>query len=141
MMNHKDTGSRAGLAVYSLRNRKISFLVVREKTSGFWGFPKGSIREGETPYECAYREFKEECGVGIHSEPVGKIYNKSIDYTLYIATEVCKPKTRTKEIKSITWMTLDELLETNISNSTRKIVIQLQEKLDEIIDKAPAKQS
>jgi len=33
---------------------------------GFWDLPKGLIEDGESPEKAAYREIKEECGIGSH---------------------------------------------------------------------------
>ena len=43
-------------------NERGQVLLVSEK-SGKWGFPKGRIEKGETPYEAALREMHEETGL------------------------------------------------------------------------------
>lgn len=38
-------------------------LVLVEHEDGLWGFPSGRQESGETLFECARREFTEECGL------------------------------------------------------------------------------
>ena len=38
-------------------------MVVQQKGSGVWGLPKGHLEEGETLYEAALREMREETGI------------------------------------------------------------------------------
>jgi len=50
----------------------IEFLLIRTSDGNRWTFPKGKIEKGETPYEAAAREAKEEAGVigKVESVPV-----------------------------------------------------------------------
>lgn len=41
----------------------------RNKNRGAWMIPKGQVEEGETPAQAAIREFEEETGTGLDSEP------------------------------------------------------------------------
>ena len=40
-------------------------VLVEESISGFYGFPKGHIENGESEEECAIRETKEECNLDV----------------------------------------------------------------------------
>jgi mutator protein MutT len=54
-----------------------------DKYAGYWNFPGGTADEGETPYETAVRETREEIGV---STPYIKIVDHIGDriYTMFI---------------------------------------------------------
>ena len=52
-----------GAVIYKIdENKRISFLIVKQKTGNF-GFPKGHVEEGETEKETAIREIKEETNI------------------------------------------------------------------------------
>lgn len=52
----------AGAVLYTLRDGEIRYLLVREKL-GHTGFPKGHLEAGETVYDAALREIREETGL------------------------------------------------------------------------------
>lgn len=56
---HKNP-QKAGLIIYSKNTGKILLI---QSNGNLWGFPKGSIEEGETVEECAIRETYEETGL------------------------------------------------------------------------------
>jgi bis(5'-nucleosidyl)-tetraphosphatase len=54
----------AGAVIFKKENNNILFLVIYSKRNGIWGFPKGHLENGETEKQAAYREIKEEVGLG-----------------------------------------------------------------------------
>jgi len=54
--------SCAGILIYRFFNHSLQFALVKSK-KGKYSFPKGKREEGETNYECAIRETKEETGI------------------------------------------------------------------------------
>ncbi len=58
---------------------KTKFLLIRNKRSAHWGFPKGHIEPGETQEETAIREVKEETGISIKIIPG---FSQGSEYTI-----------------------------------------------------------
>jgi 8-oxo-dGTP pyrophosphatase MutT (NUDIX family) len=54
-----------GAVIYYKAGGKIEYLLIKNRRSAHWGFPKGHIEDGETPEETARREIKEETGLDI----------------------------------------------------------------------------
>lgn len=46
-----------------------------------WGFPKGLVEAGETPFVAAQRETREETGLAYLSFPCGEIYRETPPYS------------------------------------------------------------
>lgn len=61
------TTRRAGII---LINNEDNILLVKGRRTKKWGFPKGSIEEGESVKECAIREFNEETGLNFEGDEV-----------------------------------------------------------------------
>lgn len=58
-----------GAIVYRVINNKVRFLLIKNKRSAHWGFPKGHIEKGESPRQTAIREVLEEAGLEIEIIP------------------------------------------------------------------------
>lgn len=55
-----------GLVPYKIEDKKIKVLMCKSiKSENRWGFLKGMMLKGETPKECAQREFLEESSIKI----------------------------------------------------------------------------
>lgn len=52
-----------GAVVYRIINGEIRYLLIKNKRSANWGFPKGHMERGESETETAYREIFEETGI------------------------------------------------------------------------------
>lgn len=52
-----------GAVVYNIIDNNIEFLIIKHRSGEHWGFPKGHVEEGESEYETALREVKEETGL------------------------------------------------------------------------------
>lgn len=55
--------SSSGAIVYREIQGNIRYLLIKNKCSANWGFPKGHIEKGETKYDTARREVLEETGL------------------------------------------------------------------------------
>ncbi len=55
--------SSCGAIVYRIINGQIRFLLIKNKRSANWGFPKGHMERGENEHETAFREVLEETGI------------------------------------------------------------------------------
>ena len=71
------TPRSAGILLFRQRGAKVEVLLIKpggpfwkNKDAGAWMIPKGTIEPGETPAEAALREFEEETGTRLTSEPV-----------------------------------------------------------------------
>jgi len=65
----------AGLLMYRIINGKIEVFLAHpggpyfyNKGDGFWGIPKGEVKEGEELLESAIREFEEETGLKVNKK-------------------------------------------------------------------------
>ncbi|MCL5036905.1 MAG: reverse transcriptase-like protein [Chloroflexi bacterium] len=58
----EDVQVSAGGVVYKKDGKKIKVCLVSKKEGRVWALPKGRLREGETPEQCAEREILEETG-------------------------------------------------------------------------------
>ncbi|MEG0229080.1 MAG: NUDIX domain-containing protein [Oscillospiraceae bacterium] len=54
-----------GAIVFRKKDNNIQVLVIRHKNSENWTFPKGHTEKGETEFQTALREVKEETGLNI----------------------------------------------------------------------------
>ena len=52
----------AGAVLYTVVNGEPRYILVTEK-SGYASLPKGHLEKGETPYQAAVREMREETGI------------------------------------------------------------------------------
>lgn len=73
--------NKCGVIVFRKRDNK--FLIVKNKSSGFWGFPKGHQESGENVIDTAIRELHEEAGISIKESDI--IYSiKKRSWFLYV---------------------------------------------------------
>jgi len=55
----------AGLLLRRESGSRRSWLLLRNRKRGEWGFPKGHNEAGESDIDAALRECAEECGIGL----------------------------------------------------------------------------
>jgi bis(5'-nucleosidyl)-tetraphosphatase len=64
-MYEDDPVRAAGLLLRREASGKRSWLLLRNRKRGEWGFPKGHADAGEDDVSAALRECAEECGIGL----------------------------------------------------------------------------
>lgn len=121
-----------GAIVYRIISGDIRFLLIKNKRSAHWGFPKGHIEKGETPQQTAAREVLEETGLKI--EIVPEFESKS-EYTIQSKVEKCvtiflakTAQTTTtiqqEEIGDYAWLDYAKALKTLRFDNDRQILEQ-----------------
>lgn len=101
-----------GAVVYRYINGQIRYLMIKNKRSTYWGWPKGHMEKGETRYDTARREVLEETGlhVNIHLGFEGKSRYNLSDKTdkivyIYVASTTDKRTIiQKKEIDDYIWV-------------------------------------
>ena len=128
-----------GAIVFRFINGERRFLLIKNKRSNHWGFPKGHIEVGETEEDTAKREVLEEAG--LHIRIFGGFKHKS-EYTIrtrvektvsiFLATtDDVQTKIQPEEIEDYIWLEYDAAMNTlNYSNdkeileSAQKFIIE-----------------
>ena len=68
-----------GTIVVKTAGNDKKILIIRNKNGGHWSFPKGHVEKGESEYQTALRETKEETGLDVeirrYVEPVSVKYS------------------------------------------------------------------
>ena len=122
--------SSCGAVVYRMINGVLRYLLIKNKRSANWGFPKGHIEPGETKEETAIREVLEETGVHIqihpgfvsHSEYTiqGKV-EKSV--SIFVAgTTDTQTVIQQEEIEDYIWLDYQKALKTLKFENDRAIL-------------------
>lgn len=118
---------RAGVAVYCHHQGELYFLCVKEKRSGFWGFPKGHVKQGESNIQTAIREFKEEVGYSMTRLTEHHQVASTKTYCLFWISELVIPDIRNSpEIEDVAWMTIDYLSNQDLSLNTARLVARIR---------------
>lgn len=110
--------SSCGAVIFRNENGERKYLLIRNRRSAHWGFPKGHIEPGETKEETAIREVMEETGIDIEIIPgfvknseysiQGKI-EKSV--SIFLAkTNQSDYKLQEEEIEECGWYTYETAL-------------------------------
>ena len=68
--------SSAGAVVYRSIKGKLRYLLIKNKRSSNWGFPKGHLEMGETKYDAAKREVLEETGLHVSNADGGFVFKE-----------------------------------------------------------------
>ena len=118
-----------------IKDNKV--LLIYEKNSKYWGFPKGHMEGNETELETAKREVKEEVNLEVEINENKRyelryIINDKIDKTtvLYIATPKSEEITmQESEIEDAKWCSFENALETltfaNLRDVFKKAIEEL----------------
>ena len=131
----------SGIILYKKDENTVKFFVCTPdgpfwKNKELWNFPKGHIEDGETPFETAIREFREETSVELTTDVnqykylglirqnsskkvhvyVKQYNNENLDncYSNECETIIKGVKFIHHEIKDYKWMTYEELLKKGI---------------------------
>ena len=57
-----------GTVVFRKARGKYAVLLIKNKYTDFWSYPKGHVEAGENEYQTAIRETKEETGIDVKIE-------------------------------------------------------------------------
>lgn len=117
-----------GAVVFRIINNTPRFLLIKNQRSSHWGFPKGHMERGETPYDTAKREVLEETGLridiieGFSSKSeyiIGRKVQKEV--RIFLATTAdTQTKIQQEEIEDYIWLTYEQAIETlNFQNDKR----------------------
>ena len=110
--------SSCGAVVFRDIRGEVRFLLIKNRRSAHWGFPKGHIEEGETKEETALREVLEETGIhltiieGYESVSRYKIKNR-IEKVVSIFVGTTKDTStviQQSEIEDYIWLTYDRAM-------------------------------
>ncbi len=109
-----------GAVVFRNINGEIRYLLIKNRRSTHWGFPKGHVEKGESFEQTAKREVLEETGIHIHIIPQfaskseytiqGKV-EKTV--TIYLAkTSDTQTTIQREEIEDYIWLNFERAMET-----------------------------
>ncbi len=132
--------SSCGAVIFRESEEGIKFLLIRNKRSAHWGFPKGHIEPGETEEDTAIREVFEETGLRIRIVPgfvkkseytiQGKI-EKSVSIFLAETDELVY-KLQEEEIEECDWYDFDAALRILNYENDKYILTEAKKFLDTI---------
>ncbi len=122
--------SSCGAVVFRMIAGEVRYLLIKNKRSANWGFPKGHIERGETKEETARREVLEETGIRIQIIPgfiskseytiQGKV-EKSV--SIFVAkTSDTQTVIQHEEIEDYIWLNYDKALKTLKFENDRSIL-------------------
>ena len=127
--------SSCGAVVFRDDGRERRFLLIRNKRSAHWGFPKGHIEKGESHEQTAMREVREETGIDIELLPD---FSRSSEYTIqgrieknviiFLGKAIQTSITRQEEeIDECGWFAYDDAMHTLNYENDKRILTQARE--------------
>ncbi len=128
-----------GAVVYRIIKGRVRFLLIKNKGSQHWGFPKGHVEPNESPEETAKREVFEEVGLKIEllpefeSESEYVIQNKIKKCVTIFLAKTGQKTTRIQreEIGDYAWLEYEQALERLRFDNDRRILKEAAEYLKE----------
>lgn len=101
--------------------------------AGHWDFPKGHVEEGETEFETAIREVKEETNIDIKIEKENKYISeyspkenvmKTVIY--FVAEKVGgEDKPQIEEVSDVEWLDVNKAVERITHQKSKEIMMQV----------------
>ena len=124
--------SCGAVVFYEPEDGEREFLLIRNRRSAHWGFPKGHVEYGETYRETAIREVKEETGIDIELLPG---FEKRSDYTIQGRIEKsvtiflarCKSRDihmQEEEIEDCGWFTYESAMRRLNYENDKRILLE-----------------
>ena len=111
-------------------------LVVRNVSSGYWGWPKGRRMQGEQPIVAAARELAEETSVRVDLAAAVEVGAGA--HRLYIINVTMRPSVQVDgvEINAYDWITPAELASLPLSLFTRRMITRVSNVVKKMSDTA-----
>lgn len=131
--------SSCGAVVFRDIKGEVRYLLIKNKRSAHWGFPKGHIEAGETKKETAIREVLEETGIhvkiidGYESISKYKIQNRIEKcVSIFVGTTTdTYTSIQPEEISDYIWLTYDRALSILKFENDKSIIISAHSFLNE----------
>lgn len=101
--------------------------------AGHWDFPKGHVEEGETEFETAIREVKEETNIDIKIEKENRYITKYspkenvMKTVIYFIGEKVggEDKPQIEEVSDVEWIDVNKAVERITHQRSKEIMIQV----------------
>lgn len=127
--------SSCGAVVYRKPDNVTYFLIIKNKRSSHWGFPKGHLEMGETKKQAAMREVLEETGIHIKIHyGFEKISKYKIHHTvdkhvsIFVATtDDTETVIQENEIEDYIWLPFSKAMRHLKFQNDKKILIAANE--------------
>ncbi len=127
--------SSCGAVIFRREKNDKKILLIRNRRSAHWGFPKGHIEPGETKEETAIREVLEETGLNVSIVPG---FVKNSEYTIqgkieksvsiFLAeTDETDFRLQEEEIEECGWYSFDEAMNTLNYENDKIILTEAQQ--------------
>ncbi|MFY9378762.1 MAG: NUDIX hydrolase, partial [Acutalibacteraceae bacterium] len=127
-----------GAVVFRTIDDETNFLIIKNKRSAHWSFPKGHVERGETFEETACREVLEE--TGLHIELIPNFITES-EYTIQgrvektvniflASTNDTKTVIQEEEIEDFRWLNFEKALDSLKFENDKKILTKANRFLD-----------
>lgn len=128
-----------GAVVFRNENGDKKFLLIRNKRSAHWGFPKGHVENGETKEETAIREILEETGLHVKILPD---FVQNSEYTIqgkiektvaiFLAeTDEENYQMQLEEIEECGWFTYEDAMKTLNYDNDKRILVKARQYLND----------
>ncbi len=124
-----------GAVVFRRINEEYRFLLIKNRRSNHWGFPKGHMEKGETREETAVREVLEETGIHINiidgfcrdsRYRIGTKIEKRVEVFL-ASTEDTQTVIQREEIEDYIWLRYQDALDMLKFDNDKDILVSVQE--------------
>ena len=121
---------KAGFIIFHPVMKKILLV---QSYGTLWGFPKGHSNQGETPFECALRELKEETGIELPENVDKTTLHLFHNVTYFLCKENVKYSASeihdTNEISGIAWVCPQCIQQLNITSHVKKFLNKYSKEL------------
>lgn len=124
-----------GAVVFRRINDEYRFLLIKNRRSNHWGFPKGHMEKGETREDTAKREVLEETGIHIDiidgfcrdsQYKIGSKIEKRVEVFL-ASTKDTQTLIQKEEIEDYIWLRFPEALEMLKFENDKEILTSVRE--------------